>query len=129
MSERNTHQKDGELIPYKMGAVKIEAGNIVGLVAGFAQHAADTAGVKVVGVADETVDNTGGSAGDKTINVRRKKAFKLANSATNALLQADVGDNCYVEDSVTVSDNGATNDIVAGELLGLESDGVWVAIG
>ncbi len=126
--ERNTPYKDGELIPFKMGAVKIETGNIVGLVAGFAQHAADSAGVRVVGIADETVDNTDGSAGDKTVNVRRKKAFKLANSATNALVQADVGADCYVEDSVTVSDNGATNDIVAGELLGIDSDGVWVGM-
>ena len=129
MAERNTHQKDGKLLPYKMGAVKIEAGNLVAVVAGYAAHAADTVGHNVVGIADETVDNSGGSAGDKTINVRRKKAFKLANSATNALVQADVGADCYVEDSVTVSDNGATNDIVAGELLGIESDGVWVGIG
>jgi len=128
MSERNTPRKDGELVSYKMGATKIEAGNLVALASGYATHAADTAGHIVVGVAEETVDNSTGSAGDKSVLVRKRKAHKLKNHATNALTQALTGGSAYVADSQTVQTNAATNDIVVGKVLAVETDGVWVQI-
>jgi len=128
MTERKTPWKDGELVSYKMAATKIEMGNVVALASGYATHAGDTAGHIVVGVADETVDNSTGSAGDKSVLVRKRKAFKLKNHGTNVLTQALVGGSAYVADSQTVQTNAATNDIVVGKLLAVESDGVWVAI-
>lgn len=128
MTERNTHYKDGELVSYKLGAVKVEAGNIVALASGYALHAADTAGHLVVGVAQETIDNSGGDAGDLSVLVRRKKVFKFANSSTNALVQANVGTAAYIEDSVTVCNSSATNDVIAGEVIAVESDGVYVMV-
>lgn len=129
MSERNTHRRDGELFAVKMAATKIEAGNVVALASGYATHAADAAGHIVIGVAEETVDNSTGSAGDKSVRIRRKKQFKLKNHATNVLAQANVGGSAYVSDSQTVQTSAATNDIVAGQLMAVETDGVWVQIG
>lgn len=131
MVERNTHIKDGELLGLLIAAsTTIEAGNVVAVnAAGYAVEASDAAGITVIGVADETVDNSAGANGAKTVKVRRKKAFKLANSGTAAVTQASVGSNVYVEDSVTVAiASGPLNDIVAGKCLGVESDGVWVYI-
>ena len=132
MAERNTAHKDGELVPLKVAAsTTIEAGKMVSVnSSGYAIEAADTASTVVMGVADETVNNASGANGDKTVNVRRKRAFKMDNSSTAAVTQASVGSNVYVEDDETVAlASGPTNDIVAGVCLGVETDGVWVHIG
>lgn len=129
MSERNTPWRDGELVSYKLAATKVEAGNLVALASGYATHAGDTVGHIVVGVADETVDNSAGSAGAKSVLVRKRKAFKLKNHGTNTLAQANVGGSAYVADSQTVQTSAATNDIVAGSILAVESDGVWIQVG
>lgn len=130
MADRMTAKKDGELIGLKIAAsTLIETGKLVALnSAGFAVHASDAAGLKVAGVAEETIDNSLGANGDKTVLVRRKKAFLLLNSGTNAVAQAHVFTNVYVKDAYTVSSSGGTNSIVAGKCLGLETDGVWVEI-
>jgi lactam utilization protein B len=132
MAERNTCYKDGMLIALLVAAsTKIEAGKMVSVGAdGYAIEAADTASTICMGIADETADNTTGADGALTVRIRRGKVFKLKNSATNAVVQASVGSNVYVEDDQTVAvAAGPTNDIVAGKCLGVESDGVWVAIG
>lgn len=132
MSERNTTYKDGALIPLKVAAsTKVEAGKMVSVGAdGYAIEAADTASTIVMGVADETVDNSVGADGDLSVRIRRGKVFKLKNSATNPAVQASVGSNVYVEDDETVAvAAGPINDIVAGKCMGVASDGVWVAIG
>jgi hypothetical protein len=129
MSDRKTDMKDGELVSVAVAAVKVEAGHLGALNAsGYLAPAADTANFTVIGRIEETVDNSGGSAGDLTCLVRRLKAFKFANSATAAVAQAHVGKNCLVEDSVTVSSD-TTNDIVAGKVLSVETDGVWIYVG
>jgi hypothetical protein len=130
MADRNTPKKDGIEIGLAVAAsTKIEAGHMVAVnAAGYAVHASDTAGLKVMGRAQETVDNTSGANGDKTVLILRKKMFKFANDSTNAVAQAHVGGNVYVKDSVTVDSDGGTNDIVAGKCFGVETDGVWVEI-
>lgn len=132
MPERNTPYKDGELLNFAVAAsTKIEAGKMVSVGAdGYAIEAADAASTIVIGVADETVDNSAGADGALSVRVRRGKVFKLKNSATNPAVQASVGSDIYVEDDETVAvAAGPTNDIVAGVCLGVESDGVFVAIG
>ncbi len=130
MTERNTHFKDGELLPFKVAAsTKTEAGKLVGVnSAGYAVEGGDTAGIKILGVADETVDNSSGANGDKTVRVRKGKVFKLKNSGTNAVDVADVGSNVFVEDDETVADDPGTNGIVAGRCMEVVSDGVWLEI-
>ena len=132
MSERNTVRKDALLIGLLVAAsTLIEAGKMVAVNAtGYAVEASDAAGITVIGIAEETIDNSSGADGDLTVLVQRKQAFKLKNSGTAAVTQATIGDSVYVEDDETVAlAAGPTNDIIAGTCLGVESDGVWVEIG
>lgn len=131
MAERETQRKDGEFISLKVAAsTKIELGKIVAVNAsGYAIEASDAASIIVMGIADETIDNSEGSDGDLRVRVRRRASFKLANSGTTAITIAAVGSNVCVEDDETVTTAaGATNDIVVGECVDVESDGVWVYI-
>ncbi len=130
MADRKTPWKDGELIVLGVAAsTSIEAGKMVAKnSAGYAVEAADAANLVVMGRADEAVDNSGGSNGAETVEVRRKKVFKYDNSGTNAVTVAHIGGNVYVEDDETVDSDGGTNNIVAGKCIGVDSDGVWVEI-
>jgi hypothetical protein len=130
MAERNTHTKQGSLIGLPVAAsTKIEAGKMVAVNAtGYLVEASDTASIIVVGVADETIDNSAGANGALTCLVKRAQLFKMKNG-TATVTQASVGSNVYVEDDESVEiASGPTNDIVAGKCLGVESDGVWIWI-
>lgn len=130
MADRNTALKGTELIVVGVGAsASLDAGKLAALnAAGYAVPAADAAGLKVIGRTEGAVDNSSGANGDKTIEVRRKKAFLFANDGTNPVLQAHLFTDIYVKDDVTVSSNGGTNSIVAGKCVGIESGGVWVEV-
>jgi hypothetical protein len=104
----------------------IYAGTLVAInAAGNAVPAADTAGLKVDGVAEEQVDNSDGSAGDLRINVARG-VRRFANSSGNAVTVAEQNKIVYVEDDGTVNKDGGTNHIPAGLCLEVDDDGVWV---
>lgn len=130
MAERKTEWKDGQLVGLAVAAsTKIEAGKMVGInSSGYAVEAADAAGIKVLGVAEETVDNSSGSNGDLTVRIRTHKIFKFKNSGTNAVDVADAGTLVFVEDDETVADAAGTNGVVAGRCIEVASDGVWIEI-
>jgi len=129
-SDRKTPMRDGESIALEVAAsTKIYAGGMVAVnSSGYAVPAADAAGLKVMGRVEEYVDNSAGGDGDKTVMVRRKKAFRFKNSSSNAVTTAHIGSDIYVEDDETVSSSGGTNNIKAGKCLGVETSGVWVEI-
>jgi hypothetical protein len=107
--------------------VHIFKGAIVGLAGGYAAPAG-AACTKVVGIAESEVDNTqlGHIAGAKTVRVRQG-TFKVANSAAaDALAIADVGGLCYAADDQTVAKTAGASLPVAGTVIGVEPDGVWV---
>jgi len=130
MADRDTARKDGITLGIKVAAAtSIDAGKLVAINAtGFGVPASDAAGLKVVGVAQETIDNSAGGNGDKSVLIMRKKAFHLANAATNAVAAAHIMTNVYVKDTATVSSNGGTNSIVAGLCIEVDGAGVWVEI-
>lgn len=127
-TDRNTQMQDAELIAVPMAAVKVFAGSLVAANAsGYATPGAAAATLTYLGRAEETVDNSGGSAGDLTVLVRRGKAFKFGNYASDLVTQAELGKPCFIYDDYQVaktSNNGARS--VAGIVLGVESDGVWI---
>lgn len=128
-ADRNTPHKDGEIIAVPVAAAtKIFAGSIVAANAtGYATKGAVATTLTYLGRADESVDNTGGADGAKTIQVRRGKAFKWKNSGTDAVTQAELGKTCYIADDETVSKtNGTNTQSAAGTVIGIDSDGVWV---
>lgn len=108
-------------------ATKIWLGTLVAVnAAGYAVPASDTAALKVIGVALSTVDNTG-AAGAKSITVETG-VFKLVNLAT-AIVQASKHKLCYVGDDQSVTTAAvAANDVVAGIVDAIDTDGVWVYV-
>lgn len=128
-ADRNTPMKDGELIAVPAAAVKLYAGGLVAANAtGYATPGAASAVLTYLGRAEETVDNSAGQPGDKTVLVRRGKAFKFKNSGADAVTQAEFGKPCYIVDDETVAKtNGNGTRSPAGTVVGVESDGVWVA--
>jgi hypothetical protein len=95
--------------------------------AGRVKPGADTAGLRIVGWFEHYQDNSAGSAGDLSVQVRRG-IIKLNNSGSAAVDADDVGKLCYVEDDNTVAESN-TNKVVAGTVVEVESDGVWVEVG
>jgi hypothetical protein len=121
-----TPQRSGEIVTLPLAAAtKIFQGTLVAInAAGNAVPASDTAALRVIGRAEEEVDNSDGSAGDLKINVARG-VFRYANSGTNAVDADDKGKICFVEDDQTVAET-TTNKIPAGRVLDVDADGVWV---
>lgn len=128
-ADRNTPLKDGELIAVPVAAnAKIFAGAlVVANSTGFAAPGSVATTLTYLGRAEEFVDNTGGANGDKIVQVRRRKAFKFKNHATDLIVQADLGKVCYIVDDETVAKtNGGATRSAAGAVVGIETDGVWI---
>lgn len=106
--------------PLKANA-KVWQGGLVAVDAtGYLVAASAVAGLKVVGVAERSVDNTGGADGAKTVRVRRG-SFWFANKGGDALTQADVyNTQAAIEDDQTVRKT-ATGSSVFGRLVGVDS--------
>lgn len=129
--DRHTPFKDGQLFAVPVAAAtELFGGHIVAVnAAGFAVAGSATAANTTLGICDGWVDNSSGTAGDADVLVRRGKAWFLANSTADPVTQAQVGKDCFVVDSQTVAKTSDTNARpVAGKVLGLEGDGVWVLI-
>lgn len=95
---------------------------------GNAVPAGDTAGyTKVIGVAEDHVDNSSGSAGDEQIQLLFNAEFKLNHTGLTAddnLTGGVVSDDNTITDAAT-----ATNDIHAGEIRKIDGSEVWIFIG
>lgn len=125
-AETNAPEHPGNIVQLPVAAsVTIFAGALVALdSAGNAKPAADAAGLRVIGRAEHNADNSAGSAGDLTINVKRG-VFRYANSESAAVDADDKGKICYVEDDGTVAET-STNKCKAGRVFDVDDDGVWV---
>lgn len=114
-ADRQTPSKDAELKGFPVGVDIIYKGALVAVDDnGYLLAAADAAGYRVVGVAEENVDNSGGSAGDKECRVRSGRAFKF--NATS-ITQAMVGDLMHVVDDQTFDEAAGTNGVPCGRLV------------
>ena len=125
-ADRNTPLKDGELISVPMATgKKVFAGSLVAADAnGYATPGATATTLTYLGRAEETVNNTGAN-GALSVTVRRKKAFLWKNSGTDAVVQADLGKTCYIEDDQTVC-HTVTGKSIAGKVISVGTDGIWV---
>lgn len=126
---RNTTQKVGDVFDFPgKAATTVHQGGLVVLDAGFAAPGRAALGLVAVGRAELTVAAV--SAGDALVPVRRG-IFKFANSAAaDAIAQADAGADCYIVDDQTVAKtNGGNTRSRAGQIVGVDADGVWVQVG
>jgi hypothetical protein len=127
-AERNTKSKPGELMQFYVAAgVKIYKGALVVLDGGCAKPGMTGTGLKAVGMARETVDNTYGQAADKTVVVQ-PGIFQWDNSSGDDEISAsEVGEVCYVVDDHTVAKtDGDSTRSPAGVVVAVDQDGVWV---
>lgn len=130
-AERNTPMRSGGVNSFPVAAgVKVYAGSLVVLDAGYALPGREAVGLVAVGRAEETVDNSSGLAGAATVTVRTG-VFKWRNSSgDDAITQADVGTECFVVDDETVAKTAAAGTrSAAGPVVAVEADGVWVDTG
>ncbi len=119
------NEKPGLVVNYKLAAVKIYKGGLVGInSAGYLTPMTHTtASLKFVGIAGETVDNSAGAAGDRALNAAKAGSFvmKAASGYTPAI--ADIGKDVYAltDNEVQISTSGLTNSYKVGTILGLET--------
>lgn len=126
---RNTLERMGDVSGFPVKAsIKCIQGGIAVLNGGYAAPATTATGLVALGRFEETIDNTGGADGAVTVHVKRG-TFKFANSASADLIaQADVGAVCYLVDDQTVAKtSGTSTRSVAGKVVAVDADGVWVS--
>ncbi len=127
-ADRDTPRRDGDIVSMGVAASKkIYAGALVARDAnGYATPGATATGLLGVGRAESQVDNSSGSNGDVTVEVR-KGVFRFDNYATDQVTIADIGNDCYIVDDQTVArTNGTGTRSVAGKVFDVDSNGVWV---
>lgn len=128
-ADRNTAMREGQIVSLPVAASeKIYAGALVARDAnGYATPGATATGLLGVGRAEAQADNSSGSAGDVSVDVR-KGVFKFDNSAGgDEITAADIGSDCYIVDDATVAKTDGTGSrSKAGRVFDVESDGVWV---
>lgn len=114
--ERDDQRQTGELLDVDVAAVKVFKGaNVSANTSGYAKGSSDTANEKYLGVAVDTVDNAGGSAGAKFVRVWREGVFSM--NCTGAT-QAWVGQDVYaVDDNVVALAATTTNDVRVGTVV------------
>ena len=127
-ADRNTPKRKGSNRNDPLAAAtKIYAGALVCLdAAGNAVPGSTAVGLTARGVAQEQIDNSAGAAGDLRIE-SRSGVHRFKNDAS--IDRANIGDTAYIVDDETVADTdgGATRSI-AGEIIDVDSAGVWVKI-
>ncbi len=123
---RNTVEVEGQYISLTQASNIIYAGSIVALnSSGVAVPASDASGLSVIGRAEVTSDNTGSTYDSAHVLRVKRGVFRWENGGT--FTDADIGDFAYVLDDATVFTAAlATNDIPAGLIFDVDSDGVWV---
>jgi hypothetical protein len=100
-------------------------------VAGYAVPGSADATLKVMGRYEEEGDNTAGTVGGEVKCQVARGTFKFANSGTtDAITVADLYRDCYVVDDQTVARTSAAGTRpVAGKVVQVDTDGVWVELG
>jgi hypothetical protein len=117
-------------VPLKANTVAV-AGTMAAIdSSGYGVAVTEATGLTVLGVWEQSADNTGGASGDKVVEVRRG-AFKFANSASGDLItQAEFTKQVYAADNQTVAKtSNSSARSVAGRVIQVEDDGVIVQFG
>lgn len=130
-AERNAPRRDGtDYNDPVAAATKIFAGALVCLnAAGDATKGATALNLKVIGRAKATADNSAGAAGAISVETETG-VFRFANSAAGDLIaRADIGASAYIVDDQTVAKtNGGGTRSVAGTIVDVDAQGVWIRI-
>ncbi|MBD8554912.1 hypothetical protein IFT84_10290 [Rhizobium sp. CFBP 8762] len=80
--------------------------------------------VKLVGLAEERVDNRGGATGDRLVNAK-KSVFAIPLTGATA---ANIGSPIYASADDTFTLSNANGVLPIGILHAIDSDGIWLKI-
>jgi len=112
--------------PVAAGAVGFEGGILVVNAAGFASPGIAAANLTSVGKTNKSYDNSGGADGAFMVTARVDDACRYDNDPVDPVTRAHIMKPCYIKDDHTVSSD-ATDRSVAGTVVDLDDDGVWIA--
>lgn len=130
-AERDTIRVAGvdRSVPLLADAVIYKGALVCSNAAGWGVRGAVAATLKPLGRALETVNNTGGANGARSVPVEAG-VFRWANDSAAAVTRAHIGAACYVLDDQTVSSSHDTNNrSEAGIVYDVDTVGVWVRTG
>ncbi|MDX2008255.1 MAG: hypothetical protein SFU83_23675 [Meiothermus sp.] len=129
---RDTVRREGRLLshPVKANVTCFQGTIAVRDAAGFAAPGSTAVGLVALGMFPQTYDNAGGANGAIAADIE-PGIYKWENSAAGDLItSADVGNDCFIVDDQTVAKtSGANTRSVAGKVVAVDADGVWVATG
>lgn len=118
-----TFERPGIVVSYRMSNVRVFKGSLVGVNAtGWLvpmNHA--TAGLRFVGVANETLDNLSGPIGSKSVSITKSGSFCYP-LATGAITQADIGREVFMNTDweIQLVTTGLTNQYRVGTVVSIE---------
>jgi hypothetical protein len=95
---------------------------------GYLVPAANTAGFKFAGWAEQAVNTTGIADGVSEVLYRTGLSMKMKSEATAAIAQANVGGPCWIHDDQTVRSTPG-NGVLCGVVEQIESDGEILVYG
>ncbi|MCS6918818.1 MAG: DUF2190 family protein [Fimbriimonadales bacterium] len=123
-----THEREGLIIAYPVKAnAKIWKGALVCVDStGYLVPASDSAGLRFVGVAFESVDNTGGGNGEKRCRVVKRGTFIY--NRVGSYTQADVGATVRATTDNEVAKTSANNILVGTVVELLDGNRVRIRI-
>lgn len=129
--ERDTIRRDGQRAGLPMAAVKVFSGSMVCIdsATGYATKGATSTTLRALGMAEQTVDNSAGAAGDLTLPYWRGGWCRFANSgSTDLITTAEIGADCYIVDDQTVAKtSGSASRSIAGKVRDVDAGGVWIS--
>lgn len=114
------------LPPIALAAVIAHEGHLMAVATdgtGVAEPAEIAANRKILGVNKTTVDNSAGSAGDKTVEIETDCYRSFDMKSGDTFDNGDIGAIAYVHGSFTVKKTAGSNPINAGEVRGIAPDG------
>lgn len=131
-ADRATPDRKGEVLELPAAAAKKFFAGALGALdaAGRATPGAVATTLKGLGRVEAFADNSAGAAGAITVRIRMG-CFRWANSASgDAITTADIGADAYIVDDQTVAKTNGTNTrSVAGKIVDVDAQGVWVRSG
>lgn len=130
-ANRDTKEAIGDNLEYGMAANAVLYVGALAVISatGFLQPGTTAVGLKAAGAVTEFTSNAGGANGAKKGKIK-PGIFKFDNLAADLVVAADVGNDCFIADDQTVAKtNGGATRSVAGKVIDLDANGVWVKIG
>lgn len=120
-----TYERPGLVVSYKLAAAKVWKGGMVGVDAtGYLRPMNPaTASLRFMGIANETVDNSLGNPGDRSVNVTKTGSFVMKAASGYVPTIAEMGKEVYAASDweANSSSTGLTNAYKVGTVVAVET--------